>query len=107
MLMNDILQPFLDTFVIVYIKNIMIYSCNMKEHEGHLQLVLEALQKNNLYVKMKKCCFGQSEVDFLGHCVMRDDIQTDNRKIQVIREWPLPMSIECLQSFLGLANYYR
>ena len=36
MLMNDILRPFLDTFAIVYIDNIMIYSCNMKEHEGHL-----------------------------------------------------------------------
>ena len=71
------------------------------------RLVLEALRKNNLYAKMKKCCFGQSEVDFLGHRVTRDSVQTDDRKIQAIREWPLPTSIEHLQSFLGLANYYR
>ena len=66
-LMNDILQPFLDTFTIVYIDSILIYSHNMEEHKEHLQLVLETLRKHNLYAKMKKCCFSQSEVDFLGH----------------------------------------
>ena len=36
MLMNDILRPFLDTFTIIYIDDIMIYSRDMKEHKQHL-----------------------------------------------------------------------
>nr|GFC12273.1 hypothetical protein [Tanacetum cinerariifolium] len=40
-LMNRVCKPYLDRFVIVFIDDILIYSKNRKEHEGHLKLILK------------------------------------------------------------------
>ncbi|GJZ23844.1 putative reverse transcriptase domain-containing protein [Tanacetum coccineum] len=50
-------QPFLDKFVIVFNDDILIYSKNKKEHEEHLEVVLELLKKEKSYVKFYKCEF--------------------------------------------------
>ncbi|GJV09117.1 putative reverse transcriptase domain-containing protein [Tanacetum coccineum] len=44
-LMNRVCKPFLDKFVIVFIDDILIYSRNKVEHEGHLSQILELLKK--------------------------------------------------------------
>ena len=31
----------------------------------------------------------------------------DERKVQAVIDWPTPTKVTELQSFLGLANYYR
>ncbi|XP_020553067.1 uncharacterized protein LOC110012712 [Sesamum indicum] len=49
-LMNKMLQPFLDQFVIVFIDDILIYSSNHKEHEQHLRTILQILREKQLYV---------------------------------------------------------
>ncbi|GKE94715.1 retrotransposon protein, putative, ty3-gypsy subclass, partial [Tanacetum coccineum] len=47
-LMNRVCNPFLDKFVIVFIDDILIYSRNKVEHEGHLKQILELLKKEEL-----------------------------------------------------------
>ncbi|KAA0065553.1 RNA-directed DNA polymerase-like protein [Cucumis melo var. makuwa] len=53
-LMNNVFKDFLDTFVIVFIDNILIYSKIEDEHEEHLHQVLEILRANKLYAKFSK-----------------------------------------------------
>ncbi|KAA0062518.1 gag protease polyprotein [Cucumis melo var. makuwa] len=54
-LMNRVFKDFLDTFVIVFIDNILVYSKKEAEHEEHLHQVFETLQANKLYAKFSKC----------------------------------------------------
>nr|GEZ57705.1 hypothetical protein [Tanacetum cinerariifolium] len=62
-LMNRICKLFLDKFMIVFIDDILIYSKNKEEHEEHLRIILELLQKEKLYTKFLKCEFCDQELD--------------------------------------------
>ncbi|KAE8656709.1 hypothetical protein F3Y22_tig00116997pilonHSYRG00207 [Hibiscus syriacus] len=106
-LMNKVLQPFLDQFVVVYLDDIVIYSKTLEEHIEDLKQVFLVLRDNELYVKEEKCSFAQTEVPFLDHIVGGGKIWMDMDKIRAIEEWKGPTKVTELRSFLGLANYYR
>ncbi|KAL4033109.1 hypothetical protein IC575_006195 [Cucumis melo] len=66
-LMNRVFREFLDTFVIVFMDDILIYSKTEAEHEEHLRIVLQTLRDNKLYAKFSKCEFWLKQVrSFLG-----------------------------------------
>ena len=52
-LMNSIFKHYLRRFVLVFFYDILIYSRSSEEHLQHLELVLEVLQKNELYANLK------------------------------------------------------
>ena len=106
-LMNDVLFDFLDTFVVVYLDDIVIYNPNLEDHLAHLEKVFDRLREHRLYVKMEKCEFAQAEIKFLGHMISKSLIRMDGAKVAAIRDWPAPTKVTELRSFLGLANYYR
>ncbi|GKV33019.1 hypothetical protein SLEP1_g41575 [Rubroshorea leprosula] len=106
-LMNKVVHPFLDKFVVVYLDDIVVYSETLEEHVQHLRQVLQVLRENELYVKQEKCSFAQQEVMFLGHRVGHGKISMDSAKVHAIQEWEPPSSVPELRSFLGLVNYYR
>jgi hypothetical protein len=81
--MNRMLHEYLDDFIIVFLNNILIYS-NSEEHERHLILVLEALQKNQFYAKMKKCTFWLLEVSFLCYVINQHGISIDPKNVATI-----------------------
>ncbi|KAH0746323.1 hypothetical protein KY285_007980 [Solanum tuberosum] len=106
-LMNRVFKPYLDSFVVVFIDDILIYSHSEEEHMGHLRVVLQRLREEKLYAKYEKCEFWLREVAFLGHVVSGDGIKVDPKKTDVIRNWPRPLTPSDIRSFLGLAGYYR
>lgn len=57
-LINDIFFPFIDSFVIVYLDDILVYSAAWEEHISHLMEVLETLKKLQLLENLKKCEFA-------------------------------------------------
>ncbi|KAL0552232.1 hypothetical protein IC582_011338 [Cucumis melo] len=106
-LMNRVFKDFLDTFVIVFIDDILIYSKTEAEHEKHLYQVLETLRANQLYAKFSKCEFWLKKVSFLGHVVSSEGVSIDQSKIEAVTSWPRPSTVSEVRSFLGLASYYR
>ncbi|KAL4017964.1 hypothetical protein IC575_021549 [Cucumis melo] len=106
-LMNRVFKDFLDSFVIVFIDDILIYSKTEAEHEEHLHQVLETLRANKLYAKFSKCEFWLRKVTFLGHVVSSEGVSVDPAKIEAVTNWPRPSTVSEIRSFLGLAGYYR
>jgi hypothetical protein len=47
------------------------------------------------------------QVAFLGHVISKGGIYVDPSKVQDVLSWNVPTSVGDIQSFLGLAGYYR
>nr|GEX49391.1 putative reverse transcriptase domain-containing protein [Tanacetum cinerariifolium] len=78
--MNRVCKPYLDKIVIVFIDDILTYSKNEKEHEEHLEEILELLKKEKA---------------------------VDPAKIESINDWASPKIPTEIHQFLGLTSYYR
>jgi hypothetical protein len=106
-LMNSVFMDYLDKFVVVFIDDILIYSQNEQEHEEHLRKVLQRLRDCQLYAKLSKCEFWTSDVLFLGHIINRDGLDVDPKKVAMILDWKAPKDVRGINSFIGMADYYR
>nr|GEY38673.1 putative reverse transcriptase domain-containing protein [Tanacetum cinerariifolium]GEY38892.1 putative reverse transcriptase domain-containing protein [Tanacetum cinerariifolium] len=103
-LMNRVCKPYLDRFVIVFIDDILIYSKNRKEHEGHLKLILKLLKEEELYAKFSKCEFCLSKVKFLGHVIDSEGVHVDPAKIEAIKDRESPKTPTEIRQFLEKAE---
>jgi hypothetical protein len=106
-MMNKVFMEYLDKFIVVFIDDILVYSKNEEEHEGHLCLVLQKLRDHKLYTKLSKCELWLKQVAFLGHVVLKGGIYVDPSKVQDMLSWKAPTSVSDIWSFLRLAGYYR
>ena len=105
---NKILAEKLDVFVIVYLDNILIYTEDPGQpHVDAVRWVLDQLWKYSLFANLKKCCFHQDKIHFLGYVVSSKGISMEAEKIEVVKEWPEPKLVRDIQVFLGFANFYR
>nr|GFA19849.1 putative reverse transcriptase domain-containing protein [Tanacetum cinerariifolium] len=59
---------------------------NKEEHEEHLRIILELLQKEKLYAKFLKCEFWLDSVKFLGHVINSQGVHVDPAKANVVAD---------------------
>jgi hypothetical protein len=105
--MNEILQPYLRKFVLVFLDDILIYSSTLEEHIQHLAAVLNTLREHQFYLKESKCSFAKQSLDYLGHIISASGVSTDPSKVSAMVQWPVPTNFTELRGFLGLTGYYR
>jgi len=106
-LMNTIFTDCLDTFIVIYLDDILIFSKNPEEHWEHVREVLTHLRKNQLFTKPEKCEFSVNKTEFLGFEISPNSISMSQSKVDAILKWPTPKSLKQVQSFLGFTNFYR
>lgn len=94
-------------YVIVYMDDILVFSSNLQDLRRHIREVLRILKENNLFLKPEKCEFEKTKIDYLGFIVEEGKICMDPTKVKGIIEWPQPLNVKQLRSFLGFANFYR
>ena len=87
-LMNTIFKREINSFILVYLDDILIYSRSVGEHWGHLRCALDKLRGAKLYGRLHKCEFLKDKVDYLGFEVGRDGIRTSPEKVRAILDWP-------------------
>ena len=106
--MHALFHDWLDEFVIVYLDDILVYSPTQEEHTRQVLRVLQRLNDNQWYCKLKKCEFAQTSIEYLGHIISKGTIAIDPEKMKAVQEWPVPFkNLTEVQSFLGLVGYYR
>ena len=104
-MMDRVLQG-LD-YCFCYLDDVLVASATREEHVLHLKQTLERLQKHGLVLNGEKCVLGVAEVEYLGHVVSASGIKPLPSNVDSLQEYPRPGTVHNLQSFLGMANFYR
>ena len=68
-MMNDVFRPFIDSFVVVYLDDILVFSKTWEEHLQYVEHVFNAFQDNGLYASKEKCSFGMKIIKYLGYVI--------------------------------------
>ena len=87
--------------------DVMVYSDSWEDHVWHLREVLERLRAAGLTAKPSKCQLGMSHCYYLGYMVGDGVVKLDQRKVDVIKEFPTPQTKKQVWAFLGLSGYNR
>lgn len=97
----------MDDFLFCFIDDVIIGSQDETTHKNHLKLLFDRLNKFGLTINMSKCCFGVTELDFVGFHVSHEGIRPQDDKVSAIKEFPKPKTVSELRRFLGMVNFYR
>ena len=66
---------------------------------------LDRCVEHDFHLNPETIRINVDSVPFFGQTLMKDGLQMDANKWQVIQNWPQPKNVKELQSFLGSVNY--
>ena len=92
---------------LIYLDDIIVFAKTQQEAITRLGTVFQKLREAGLKLQPSKCELFKTRLLYLGHIVSEDGLRTDPKKVEAIHQWPVPVTVTDVRSFLGLANYYR
>jgi hypothetical protein len=93
--------------IIIYMDDILVASTSLEGHRAAVHAILDHLEALDLYLKPEKCTWESPQVDCLGLILEKGVTRMDPAKIKGIANWPTPMMVKQVRSFLGFCNFYR
>ena len=90
---------------IAYIDDIVLYT--FQQFKNVLGKILDRIRQAGLRLKPEKCSFAMKELPLLGFVVDKTGIKPNPNKIRAVKDARVPCTVNQVQRFLGLANFYR
>ena len=104
---NGMLVGLTWNIIVPYLDDCIIFSKTPEEHIKRLQQVFQSFREANLKIIPTKCAFFQTNVQFLGHVISKNELEADPEKVKAVQNFPVPQDQRDVKSFLGLCSYYR
>jgi hypothetical protein len=96
------------TIICIYMDDIAIATSGSREDRIQaVQDILRIAREHDLYFKPEKCIFHAPSIDYLGVIIEKGMTCMDPVKITGIKNWPIPIKVKDVRSFLGFCNFYR
>lgn len=105
--MNEMVKTLPPGEVIVYLNDTIIPSTTVEQGLERLRRFLQALEKVGMTLRCDKCVFLQERIKFLGHNIIRNQLQPGDTKTNAIRKYEPPTDVSGERRFLGLTNYFQ
>lgn len=105
--MKSIFHDYIETFMKIYIDDIVIKSVSGNGHLDQLKQSFERMRKHGLKMNPLKCAFCVQVGDFLGFVVHKKGVEINQNKTKSIKETKPPSTKRKLQSLLGKINFIR
>jgi hypothetical protein len=80
---------------------------HVQQHGTYVKWILAKLLEHNLFLKLEKCSFEQSSIEFLGVRITQGEVQMDDTKVEKVRNWRPPTNVTEVRKFLGFTGYYQ
>lgn len=93
--------------ILMYLDDLLIATETVEENLQILKEVLIIMVNNKLDLRIEKCKFLLTEIDYLGYIIDHRGIRPNPANVSAITEYPIPRNFHELHSFLGLASYFR
>ena len=92
---------------LVYLDDVVVFSKTIDEHLERLEAILLRFRQANLKLKLSKCSFLATTLKVLGYVVSGSGLSPDPAKLSAVQDFPVPLRLRDVQSFVGLCSYYR
>ena len=106
-LMQNCLGELNLTYALIYLDDVIVYSCTEEEHLTRLRAVFERFRETGLKLKPSKCNFFHTKINYLGHTVSAKGMEPGVDSIKVIAEMALPRTYTGIRQFLRATGYFR
>jgi len=92
--MNNISKDILYEFVLDYLDDIIVFSKTMDDHIRHIRTVFEVLVNEGLKLRLSKCDFFKTKINYLGHVITDKGFRPEEEKISSILNYPEPQNVK-------------
>ena len=106
-LMDRVLSGLQGIELFVYMDDIVVYGISLENHASKLRVLLGRLKEAGLALQPEKCHFLKRQITYLGHVISEDGVKPDPRKIEAVKNFPVPKRRKNIKQFVGLVGYYR
>ena len=93
-------------WLIIYMDDVLVSAETLEECQERTKRVLDRMKEEDLHLKLAKCAFDQTEVEYLGLVVRKGEILMDPTKLKAIEQWEPPKLVKVVRSFIGFCNFY-
>ena len=83
------------------------YSKTEEEHIGHVDHVLRLLREAGVTLRLRKCRFFRTTVEYLGHEIKPGRLGVMDAHTRALREAHFPTTRTQVRSFMGMCNVFR
>lgn len=86
-----------DGDVLTYMDDLIIPSEDYESGLKKLKRLLEVASENGIIVNSKKCTFLLTEIEFLGHVIENEYVHPNEKKVEVVIDFPRPTNVRQVQ----------
>lgn len=93
--------------LLMYLDDFLIPPKTLKENFEILREVLKLMAKNGLRLRIDKCVFGVTKIEYLGYVISENKVEPSHDHVKALSTYPIPRSVTQVQKFLGLVGFVR